>query len=112
MCRKLYYFVQGKPFEYAIMCAIVANSALMATAHYKQPEVMTSVVESINYAFTGIYLVEFCLKVGAWRGGFQVLPTCVRPEGGQSLGPRCLLQLSSSAAVQLSLAAAANLKKT
>lgn len=63
-CRALYYLVQGKPFEYAIMAVIVANSALMATAFYGRPDEMDRVVEVINYVFTGMYVLEFVLKVG------------------------------------------------
>jgi hypothetical protein len=61
----VYYLVQGKPFEYLIMAVIIGNSALMATSFYGQPEEMSFVVECINYAFTGIYVVEFVLKVSA-----------------------------------------------
>lgn len=61
--RKLYYLVQGKAFEYVIMAVIVANSALMATSYYGQPEEMSRIVEAINYAFTGVYVLEFVLKV-------------------------------------------------
>jgi hypothetical protein len=55
--------VQGKPFEYFIMAVIIGNSALMATSFYGQPAEMSAVVEAINYAFTGIYVLEFVLKV-------------------------------------------------
>lgn len=47
------------------MAVIIGNSALMATSFYGQPEEMQFVVECINYAFTGIYVLEFALKVGA-----------------------------------------------
>lgn len=62
-CRKLYYLVQSKRFEFAIMIVIIANSALMATSFYNQPETMKQVVEAMNYAFTGVYVVELLLKV-------------------------------------------------
>jgi voltage-dependent calcium channel L type alpha-1D len=62
--RKLYYLVQSKPFEMMIMVVIILNSALMATSFYGQPAEMTSIVEAINYAFTGVYVLEFVLKVG------------------------------------------------
>lgn len=61
--RRLHFFVQGKPFEYFIMAVIIGNSALMATSFYGQPQEMSSMVEAINYAFTGIYVLEFVLKV-------------------------------------------------
>lgn len=67
VCRKLYYFVQGKPFEYFIMAVIILNSAMMATSFYGQPEEMTSIAECINYAFTGVYVIEFVLKVGCMK---------------------------------------------
>jgi hypothetical protein len=47
-----------------IMAVIILNSALMATSFYGQPAEMTSIVEAINYAFTGVYALEFVLKVG------------------------------------------------
>lgn len=58
--------MQGKPFEFFIMAVIIGNSALMATSFYGQPQEMSSVVEAINFAFTGIYVLEFVLKV--WSG--------------------------------------------
>jgi hypothetical protein len=66
--RRLYYLVQGKAFEYVIMAVIVANSALMATSYYGQPEEMSRIVEAINYAFTGVYVLEFVFKVRGLDG--------------------------------------------
>eukprot|EP00878_Enallax_costatus_P046677 GHUV01056932.1.p1 GENE.GHUV01056932.1~~GHUV01056932.1.p1 ORF type:complete len:116 (+),score=31.55 GHUV01056932.1:415-762(+) len=62
--RRLYYLVQGKKFEFAIMAVIIANSALMATSFYGEPEDMRHAVEDLNYALTCVYVVELMLKVG------------------------------------------------
>lgn len=67
-CRKLYYFVQSKKFEFGLMVIIVANSALMATTYYQEPDDMRHAVEALNYAFTCMYIVEFLIKVGSvWQ---------------------------------------------
>lgn len=73
--------MQGRVFEYAIMAVIVANSALMATSFYGQPEEMAHVVEAINYAFTCIYVVEFVLKVreSGHRRETQGCAECTQP---------------------------------
>lgn len=91
MCapRKLYYLVQGKHFEYAIMAVIVANSALMATTYYGESDEMTSVVDAINYGFTGVYVLEFVLKVRGTGGHMCVVPVigvcCVRESCARPL---------------------------
>lgn len=78
MCRRVYYIVQSKQFEFFIMGIIIANSALMATSFYGRPEVMTHVVEALNYAFTCIYVMELLLKVSQEDGLAVVLQsTCL-----------------------------------
>jgi len=66
--RYLYYLVRSHGFEAFIMGLIIANALLMATTHYGEPERMLTVVESINYAFTCVFILEAALKVGAWVG--------------------------------------------
>jgi hypothetical protein len=40
----------------------------MATSYYGQPEEMSRIVEAINYAFTGVYVLEFVFKVRGLDG--------------------------------------------
>ncbi|CAG9463932.1 unnamed protein product [Pedinophyceae sp. YPF-701] len=61
-CRKV---VDHDAFEWSIMTLIVLSTLSMAVEHYNQPDEMTSILEYINYFFTGVFVLEALFKIGA-----------------------------------------------
>jgi hypothetical protein len=52
--------------------AILINTLSMGIEHHNQPEELTSIVESINIVFSGIFALEMLLKVIA-EGPFRYI---------------------------------------
>eukprot|EP01062_Namystynia_karyoxenos_P062288 TRINITY_DN5519_c0_g1_i1.p1 TRINITY_DN5519_c0_g1~~TRINITY_DN5519_c0_g1_i1.p1 ORF type:complete len:2175 (+),score=490.22 TRINITY_DN5519_c0_g1_i1:67-6525(+) len=64
--RPLYYLVEHKWFERAIMAIIILNVVLMGLNHYGQPATMDRIHSGANYAFVGIYTLEAAVKIVAY----------------------------------------------
>ena len=55
--------VVSTAFDHVIMAAIALNTVCLAVTHYQQPELMTTILEFAEYAFTGLFLLEAGLKI-------------------------------------------------
>ena len=85
--KQIHSFVtgQGKPtnkFDMFIMLIIVLNMILMAMQFEGSSQQYNSILESINYAFTSIFVIEAVLKLIAFgtsyfKMGWNIFDMCV-----------------------------------
>lgn len=70
--------VEHKYFQQGILLAILINTLSMGIEHHKQPDILTTIVETSNIVFSAIFAVEMLLKViaegpfGYMANGFNV----------------------------------------
>lgn len=58
-----YAICTNQQFETVILVLVVANSALMGSQFYDQPEALTNLVNMMNMVFTAIFTVECAVKL-------------------------------------------------
>ncbi|XP_069101385.1 muscle calcium channel subunit alpha-1-like isoform X11 [Argopecten irradians] len=64
---KIWWFVTSQAFEYAIFILIMFNTVILAMRHYDQPDSYSKALDYLNMIFTGVFTVEFILKLMAFR---------------------------------------------
>ncbi|KAL1231341.1 Voltage-dependent calcium channel [Trichinella pseudospiralis] len=64
---KIWWFVTSQPFEYAIFIIIILNTLILGMKHHKMTRTFDDVLDTMNLIFTGIFAMEFILKVMAFR---------------------------------------------
>lgn len=62
VCKRL---VNTKLFARGILFAILINTLSMGVEHHNQPEILTLIVEIINYIFIVVFLIEMIAKIFA-----------------------------------------------
>jgi len=60
---KIFNLVEAKWFSDFIFSVIILNVIFMAFTHHRQSEFFTTMLETANYIFTGIFVVEAILKI-------------------------------------------------
>ena len=55
--------VTSDAFDQFIMAAIGLNTVCLAIVHYDQPDVMTDVLDYLEYLFTTIFVIEAIIKI-------------------------------------------------
>ena len=61
--RIIYYIIISKIFETFIMACIILNIISMGLSYEGSDNFYDSILEKINYFFTGIFIVELILKL-------------------------------------------------
>jgi vacuolar-type H+-ATPase subunit F/Vma7 len=61
--EKVRWLVTTDRFDQLIMAAIVLNTICLAVVHYNQPELMTDVLNWLEYGFTAVFLLEAAVKL-------------------------------------------------
>ena len=75
--KKLYDVVTSNTFDLIIITCILFNIITMALYWENQSQEMRTVLEGINYFFTGIFIMEAILKIiamtprGYWISGWN-----------------------------------------
>ncbi|KAL4110193.1 hypothetical protein PRIC1_001886 [Phytophthora ramorum] len=64
--RAIFFFVRCKKFEWFIMICIIVNTLLMATQHFGQPTLQTTILAILNDIFAAIFTIEAALKLVAY----------------------------------------------
>ncbi|XP_036357316.1 muscle calcium channel subunit alpha-1-like isoform X3 [Octopus sinensis] len=64
---KVWWFVTSQPFEYAVFALIMINTITLAMKYDGENEGYSNVLDYLNMIFTGLFTVEFMLKLAAFR---------------------------------------------
>jgi len=64
---RLWSFATSPFCEYSVFIAILLNTMSLAMKFYRQPTYYTDFLDVLNQIFTYFFLVECCLKLGAFR---------------------------------------------
>ncbi|XP_067934639.1 muscle calcium channel subunit alpha-1-like isoform X2 [Watersipora subatra] len=64
---KIWWFVTSQPFEYAIFGLIMLNTVALAIKYNKQSKSYMDALDYLNMVFTGVFTIEFILKLCAFR---------------------------------------------
>ncbi|XP_064604467.1 muscle calcium channel subunit alpha-1-like isoform X3 [Liolophura sinensis] len=64
---KVWWFVTSRPFEYGIFVLIMVNTVTLAMKYHNQPTTYSEALDYLNMIFTGVFTVEFLLKLAAFR---------------------------------------------
>lgn len=64
---KIWWFVTSTGFEYAIFLTIILNTLVLAMNYNNAPKSYVTILSHLNIFFTGIFTVEFILKILALR---------------------------------------------
>ncbi|XP_058464839.1 muscle calcium channel subunit alpha-1 isoform X1 [Malaya genurostris] len=64
---KVWWFVTSQPFEYMIFILIMINTITLSMKFYRQPEMYTDILDSLNLIFTAVFALEFVFKLAAFR---------------------------------------------
>ncbi|KAJ8301680.1 hypothetical protein KUTeg_020667 [Tegillarca granosa] len=64
---KIWWFVTSQAFEYGIFALILSNTVILAMKHEGQSEAYADALDYLNMIFTGVFTVEFILKLLAFR---------------------------------------------
>lgn len=62
----LFFLAMTKWFDRFIYLSIIINTVFLAILWYGQPETSTSIMERVNYIFTGIFVFELIIKLLAF----------------------------------------------
>ncbi|KAL7065509.1 hypothetical protein AAHC03_04869 [Spirometra sp. Aus1] len=66
---RIWWFVTSQPFEYCIFIFILINTISLAMKFESQPPIYADALDYLNMIFTGVFTVEFVLKLTAF--GFK-----------------------------------------
>ncbi|RTG86716.1 voltage-dependent calcium channel L type alpha-1D [Schistosoma bovis] len=69
---RIWWFITSQPFEYCIFIFILINTISLAMKVEGQPNAYADALDYLNMIFTGVFTVEFVLKLTAF--GFKALP--------------------------------------
>ena len=61
---------ESRHFETTIIICIILNTIVMALIWFDQPSDMVTVLEIINYTFSGIFTLEAIIKIVALRSDY------------------------------------------
>ncbi|KAL5014501.1 hypothetical protein ScPMuIL_008771, partial [Solemya velum] len=64
---KIWWFVTSQAFEYGIFVLIMVNTVALAMKYHGQSEVYSDALDYLNMIFTGVFTIEFVLKLLAFR---------------------------------------------
>ncbi|CAH1784486.1 unnamed protein product [Owenia fusiformis] len=64
---KVWWFVTSQPFEYGIFALIIINTITLAMKYHGQGDTYSSALDYMNMIFTGVFAIEFLLKLLAFR---------------------------------------------
>ncbi|XP_055958149.1 muscle calcium channel subunit alpha-1 [Patella vulgata] len=64
---KIWWFVTSQAFEYGIFLLIMINTVTLAMKYYGQSGTYSKALDYLNMIFTGVFTVEFLLKLAAFR---------------------------------------------
>lgn len=64
---KIWWFVTSQPFEYGIFVLIIINTVTLAMKYDGQSDDYSMALDYMNMIFTGVFTVEFVLKLAAFR---------------------------------------------
>ncbi|CAD5115428.1 DgyrCDS4403 [Dimorphilus gyrociliatus] len=64
---KIWWFVTSRPFEYGIFALIMLNTVTLAMKYDGQPRAYSQALDYLNMIFTGVFTIEFVLKLAAFR---------------------------------------------
>ncbi|XP_041350166.1 muscle calcium channel subunit alpha-1-like isoform X2 [Gigantopelta aegis] len=64
---KIWWFVTSQAFEYGIFALIMINTVALAMKYHNQSEQYGDALDYLNMIFTGVFTVEFLLKLTAFR---------------------------------------------
>ncbi|XP_053377535.1 muscle calcium channel subunit alpha-1-like isoform X3 [Mercenaria mercenaria] len=64
---KIWWFVTSQAFEYGIFALIMVNTIALAMKFYGQSNTYSEALDYMNMFFTGVFTVEFVLKLTAFR---------------------------------------------
>ncbi|KAK3102999.1 hypothetical protein FSP39_015655 [Pinctada imbricata] len=64
---KIWWFVTSQAFEYGIFALIMFNTVILAMKFYGQGEQYSKALDYLNMIFTGVFTIEFVLKLMAFR---------------------------------------------
>ncbi|XP_071083520.1 muscle calcium channel subunit alpha-1-like isoform X5 [Haliotis cracherodii] len=64
---KIWWFVTSKAFEYGIFALIMINTVTLAMKYHQQSQEFVKALDYLNMIFTGVFTVEFLLKLAAFR---------------------------------------------
>ncbi|KAH3892449.1 hypothetical protein DPMN_016567, partial [Dreissena polymorpha] len=70
---KLWWFVTSKAFEYAIFALILVNTIALALKYHGQSAEYSDALDYMNMFFTGVFTVEFVLKLTAFRFKYYII---------------------------------------
>nr|AAO83839.1 voltage-dependent L-type calcium channel alpha-1 subunit isoform b [Lymnaea stagnalis] len=64
---KIWWFVTSQAFEYGIFVLIMINTVALAMKYHGQSASYSDALDYLNIIFTGVFTVEFVLKLAAFR---------------------------------------------
>ncbi|WAR26863.1 CAC1C-like protein [Mya arenaria] len=64
---KIWWFVTSQAFEYGIFVLIMVNTIALAMKFYGQSDDYSEALDYMNMIFTGVFTLEFALKLTAFR---------------------------------------------
>ncbi|XP_070193049.1 muscle calcium channel subunit alpha-1-like isoform X2 [Littorina saxatilis] len=64
---KIWWFVTSQAFEYGIFVLIMINTVTLAMKYHGQSDAYSDALDYLNMIFTGVFTVEFLLKLAAFR---------------------------------------------
>ncbi|CAC5406313.1 CACNA1D [Mytilus coruscus] len=64
---KIWWFVTSQAFEYGIFTLIMLNTVILALKYDGQSDTYSKALDYLNMIFTGVFTIEFILKLMAFR---------------------------------------------
>ncbi|CAG2216856.1 Voltage-dependent L-type calcium channel subunit alpha-1C,Dihydropyridine-sensitive L-type skeletal muscle calcium channel subunit alpha-1,Voltage-dependent R-type calcium channel subunit alpha-1E,Voltage-dependent L-type calcium channel subunit alpha-1S,Voltage-dependent N-type calcium channel subunit alpha-1B,Muscle calcium channel subunit alpha-1,Voltage-dependent calcium channel type D subunit alpha-1,Probable voltage-dependent N-type calcium channel subunit alpha-1B,Voltage-dependent L-type calcium ch len=64
---KIWWFVTSQAFEYGIFTLIMLNTVILALKYDGQSDTYSKALDYLNMIFTGVFTIEFVLKLMAFR---------------------------------------------
>ena len=58
-----YRLAQHQYTDYVVMAAIIINTIVLSVKWVGQPDIVTSVVEILNFVFTTFFIIEASVKI-------------------------------------------------